>query len=526
MDIISLGSYYSYGYGFVLLPIFLLCGDAVMAYRIAVSINFLFLFLTFIYLIRIIRRLFPDESIPVELFSGLIILFPGNLFYAQMTMTEILLLFLYVLAGLLLLDYMKNNSKFVLCVLLITLMYSYMVHMRTIGILLSAVCVLVVHIWSKKGNKFHVLILAGMLLLLFAIERILKNWAFQSVYGNVGQELIQGNDYGGQMDKIRYIFTSKGLYDVIISVWGKVLYLGLSTYGLFYFGMAVVIKKIKEMAVAIKCHTEIAISQKFFLFVFLSVIAQILIATVYLLTLGEISDYTYGRYTELIIPFVMALGIVELWNQRKKSVIVFTGSMAVMQAICTLLVVRQIVDTGAETFHGFFMIGISYLYKEGNFNCNNFYRNAYFLCEALTIFVVLIAFWCRKSKKRYFFGAGIAILELVLAMRATTIFLNPLQKAVFRDIRIAEKAEALWKEGHQVIYFDDTFPVYVGILQFMERSMEIQVTKVSDAIGGSEKNMMADDVLILAFDSPNVQRWMELFSNVYTYGHFTLLYND
>ena len=59
----------------------------------------------------------------------------------------------------------------------------------------------------------------------------MKSWAFSSVYGNIGQELIRGNDYGGQIDKIKYIFTDKGIYDAAVSVLGKVLYLGLATYG-------------------------------------------------------------------------------------------------------------------------------------------------------------------------------------------------------------------------------------------------------------------------------------------------------
>ena len=71
------------------------------------GVNFLFLFLAFIFLVKVMRRLFPEKDIPVEMFSAAAILFPGNLFYAQMAMTEVLLLFLYILAGWLLLDYNK-----------------------------------------------------------------------------------------------------------------------------------------------------------------------------------------------------------------------------------------------------------------------------------------------------------------------------------------------------------------------------------------------------------------------------------
>ena len=200
--------------------------------------------------------------------------------------------------------------------------------------------------------------------------------------------------------------------------------------------------------------------------------------------------------------------------------------MAAIQAVCALLVARQITATGAETFHGFFMVGISYLYNEGGFDSWGFYRNAYLFSEALTGFVVMTFFYCQSHKKRHCFLTGIVVLELALAMRAAILFLNPLQKAAFRDIRIAEKIEALKDEGRQAVYVYDTFPVYAGILQFLERDMEIQVVGEDGLAAVLKKDMAARNVMIFAFDSGNIQKCKEVFSDSYTYGHFTLLYND
>lgn len=517
-NIVSLGSYYSYGYSIILLPVFLLCKEAGIAYRVAVGINFLFLFLAFVCLVRVIRKLFPDKNIPVEVFSVLAILFPGNLFYAQMTMTEILLVFIYILTGWLLLDYLNHNRKHTLCMLIMLLMYSYMVHMRTIGILLSTVGVLLFHMLSKKGKRQHIWMLAGILFLAFVIEHILKNRAIHNVYGNIEPGLIRGNDYEGQLDKIRYIFTIEGIYDAAISVWGKILYLGLATCGLFYWGAVSIVREVKEIVRRVKKRIEITVKQKFSLFILLSATAQILIATVYLLTLGEISDYTYGRYVELIIPFLTVYGAVELWQRKAGGIIAVTGIMAVIQFIGITLVVSQILKTGAETFHGFFMVGISYLYDEKNFNVIDFYRAAYLFCEAMTVLMVMIIFFCRNSKKRYYFLMTVVVAELVLSMKASRLFLSPLQKAAFRDGRMAEKIEAMQGEGYQVVYVDDAFPVYVGILQFGARGMDIQIIE--------EHNIAENYVTIFAFDSGNISKWARSFSHAYTYGHFTLLYND
>ena len=40
-NIVSLGSYYSFGYSLILTPVFLACSNAVTAYRTAVVINFI-----------------------------------------------------------------------------------------------------------------------------------------------------------------------------------------------------------------------------------------------------------------------------------------------------------------------------------------------------------------------------------------------------------------------------------------------------------------------------------------------------
>lgn len=47
-DVVSLGSYYSYGYSLILFPIFILCKNAVIAYRVAIAVNFFLLVMCFL----------------------------------------------------------------------------------------------------------------------------------------------------------------------------------------------------------------------------------------------------------------------------------------------------------------------------------------------------------------------------------------------------------------------------------------------------------------------------------------------
>ena len=47
-DIVSLGSYYSFGYTLILYPIFQIFQDSIVAYRAAVTVNFLLMILAYL----------------------------------------------------------------------------------------------------------------------------------------------------------------------------------------------------------------------------------------------------------------------------------------------------------------------------------------------------------------------------------------------------------------------------------------------------------------------------------------------
>lgn len=524
-DVNALAPYYSYGYSLILIPIFAFCRDAVMAYRIAVSINFLLLFLALIALAGIVKRMVPDKKMPIALLSVLTVLFPCNLFYTQMTLTEILIFALYIAAGSVLYHYLENNRLSTLILLMLILIYLYTVHMRTVGVLLAAMIVVTMHILFRGNRRWHILAALGVTLLLFAAADFLKQMAFVYVYAGINQELAAFNDYGGQMEKVRYILSLEGFYDLLISLAGKVLYLGLATWGLFYWGVYGLVRQALALLRNIKKRVSAEPQQFFAVFVLMTVAAQIVIATIYLLTLGEIGDYTYGRYSEMVIPFVMAWGFVVLWKERARIVWIATGGFALLQGLTTFLVVRQIIATGADNFQGYFLVGISYLYNEADFQVDSFYAAAYLFCELLTVMVTAMALFCRSHKKRQYLLAAFAVVELVLAMRADIIYLEPFKKAAFRDSRMVDKMQVLQEEGRRIIYMDQVSPPYVGILQFMGRDLDIQVMERREAVADYAEDITDEDILIFAFDDVFLEEWEDKYARKDVYGHFALLYD-
>ncbi len=524
-DVTALAPYYSYGYSLILIPIFVFCKDAVTAYRIAVSINFLFLFLAMVALAGTMKRMMPDKKMPIVLFSALTVLLPCNLFYTQMTLTEVFLVALYIAAGSVLYRYLENNRLSTLLLLMLILIYLYTVHMRTVGVLLAAMIVVTIHIFLRGDKRWHVLAALGAALALFAAADFLKQQAFVYVYGGINQELVAANDYSGQMEKIRSVLSLEGFYDLLISLAGKVLYLGLATWGLFYWGIYGMVRQAFALLRNIKKHVSAKPQQFFAVFVLLTVAAQIVIGTIYLLTLGEIGDYTYGRYSEMVIPFVMVWGFAVLWKERARFVWAATGGLALLQGLTTFLVVRQIIVTGADNFQGYFLVGISYLYNEADFQVDSFYAAAYLFCELLTVLVTAMALFCRSRKKRQYLLTAFAVVELVLAMRADIIYLEPFKKAAFRDSRMVDKMQTMQEEGRRIIYMDQVFPPYVGILQFMGRDLDIQVIGHRETVADYEGDITDEDILIFAFDDAFLEEWEDKYAQKDVYGHFALLYD-
>ena len=109
-EMVSLGSYYSYGYSLILFPIFKLCHNSVMAYRIAVTLNFILLGIAYFLLLFLANHLLKKrEKERIAFYAAIAVFYPSWLFFAQTTMVENVLMTVFVLITVLLYDYLENN---------------------------------------------------------------------------------------------------------------------------------------------------------------------------------------------------------------------------------------------------------------------------------------------------------------------------------------------------------------------------------------------------------------------------------
>lgn len=213
-------------------------------------------------------------------------------FYMQCTMTEAMLLFTFLLVSALFYRFLEKPGAVSACFLAVALVYLYTLHMRCVGTLAAGALTLLTLLFQKQNGKQKrsIALACIFLALLFVAAFLIKNGVIQRLYYKASAETMSYNDYSGQWEKVFYIFSPDGIRAFLAGTTAKLLYLGVSTFGLAYWGLWGIGKNAFRVLKRLwKRETEISGVDFFWLFLFLSVLAQILV-TVFIrseaLTLG------------------------------------------------------------------------------------------------------------------------------------------------------------------------------------------------------------------------------------------------
>ena len=534
-EIASLGSYYSFGYSLLLIPILLLVPDSVMAYRTAVGLNVVLLFLTLLLLIQIIQKLIPNrEKIYHVLFAGVAVFYPTWLFYMQTTLAEIVMVFSFSLVCWLFLKYVEQGKLYQLCLLILALFYLYIVHMRNVAVLIAAFLVFGMKlIKEKKINKqvicLIVLAIAGVL-----VANGLKELVQGTVYGNASEQALAGNDYAGQWHKIKSLFTLEGIEQFLVSLIGKIYYLGMASFGLFYFGIFYIGKKafltLKELFTKRQDGVEQSNNIQnghgyFYIFLLLSVIGVILINAIYTKGSGRIDAMLYGRYDEQILPVVMALGMYQLWKNsaKVKHCLMAVAGMVVSGLFMTAVIEKVVIDRQLTNIHGgYFIAGMSYLLKYISFEPENYFWKACLLSSVFILIFAVVMIAIRKVKGLEWLVLLLIGMEIMLGIGLSEQHVYHYNGTTYGNTQLAEIIAVKEEQGRRIVsYGNNGDDAFVSSIQFILR--DTKITLVSE----EEKDLLTDsDVVIISSKQKDVDFLNERYAECDAYGAFWLYYTD
>lgn len=524
-EMVSLGSYYSYGYSLILFPIFKLCHDSVMAYRIAVTLNFALLGAVYFMLLYLAKHLLKEhEKERAPFYAAIAVFYPSWLFFAQTTMVEIVLMAAFIFITVLLYNYLENNRMSTLIILILALVYIHFLHMRAIGVLIAGVVTLITYFFLQrgKGKQLLIFIVAGIAILIggFAVKEFVQ----ELLYGSSGADTLSINDYAGQFEKIAFIFTKEGCINLLCGLAGKILYIGLASFGIVYWGIWHAIEETVSLLKQWNRTGRKNAGRLIYLFALLALAGETLINAIYNIHPIRIDGVTYGRYHEFIVPVFMIMGIYKMTKTKR----LFRGTivLSIIQLLMVPMVLRCIQQYQLTNIHGYTMVGMSYLYQAEKFDVNHFYWKTYFFMTVLTI-VTAVIITLSKRKGRELVPVLMLVMEFLLSVKASAIYIDPSSLGAYRDTMIVDKIEELKQENdnRRIIYIKEDDSPFISIMQFMMRDEDIEMVPVKPCIEEYSGEIGVDDIIILKFDSNYTEETAKIYANHLLNGHFVIYYN-
>lgn len=500
-DVASLGYYYSFGYSLILAPLLWLFHDSVTAYRMAVFINMVLQCVSVGLLWGIFRRLYCPTDCDTEeerirkkqiVFAvGAAVFYPAWTFYMQMTLTEALLAFLYVFICyqfvLLLEDWKTRNVIMRILLLSIAFLYLHFVHMRTVGVVAAAVLVMVLYLWHKPEYWRFLLIVGAVLVIGTAIGVLIKGVVTESVYAAADEERLAVNDYTGKLRILKELLTFEGMKLFLQSCAGKLYYLGMASFGLFYPAAGVCIRRMAALLQRI-FHRDAAKENRtadwFGCFLLLTLLGQFLVVAVSVRGSWRLDSIIYGRYNEYLLPVFLGIGILELLNS--KHLWKTFGYSVALSAVLFVVTLWTALHSESTVMRGIFATGLNYLSKSTySYQVLPEFIKAY-LFGILLIAVLYGSIYLSRYLKQNICGmAVILLMELLLTICLCRKYTWTYNDSDYYDLKVYEYIVEYETEKPDmpVRYLYGGGTNYIDLIQFAMRDRRIEILQEQDESG-------------------------------------------
>lgn len=517
-EVVSLQSYYSFGYSILLWPFLACTRNPMLMYKSAVVLNIIIVYLHAVMLYQVTKELQEKEKQPHWLFCLMAACYPSLLFYMQFTLTESLLNFLFIVSIWALVKYSKTLKIGYGILFIVILTYSYFVHMRTVGILIAGILSVIVSVLcgaaTKQQRKRLLVVLAIIvvcgLVLIFCGNGI-KEGLQTNLYQNSDPQYLKVNDYGGQVGKIKALFTIGGMRDFLVSCVGKLFYLGVATFGTFYFGIWYLVKQVRKHPACF--------------YIVMAVIFTFGITAVFLMYGGRTDSYLYGRYNEIFVPIVVYFGLYEMTKSR------LLGRLALLITVLhggmTVLLVHAMAEANPRNYQGYFTVGFSYVLKERMLNVSDYVIYPYIAGSIVMLLLILVAgIFIRKKKLLVWYLALFVGLYGYTAASAGGKYLYDHSIDTADDMALAETVkEHLDQEDTVLFLLSNSDAHYMDILQFCLREHPLQVLSENSVEFGENNIENKADFVFTYKNSVQKEILKELYTNEKETYHFNLYFD-
>ena len=488
----SMGSYYSFGYSLLLAPILKLCRDGVLAYRIAVTVNILLQCICIGLLLGIFRRVYCTSAVcsreahekesHVVFAVGIALFYPVWGFYTQTTMAEALLVFIYICICYQFVLLFEKPKMIRIMLLLLSFLYLYFVHMRTVAAVSAGLAILLLYLWRIPEYRKFLIPCIIVLLVGVGCGVLIKKLVTGSVYAAADAAYLAVNDYAGQTNRLKKLLSPEGILKFLMSLAGKLYYLGMASYGLFY---AAVWHCMKRTYALIK-NSAGKLLDCFFLFLLLSMFGQVLVSSIYTSASGRLDGIVYGRYNEYLLPVYIGIGVLVLFESGH--LLRYFLTSAGISAGLFGVVIWNVLHSEATKMYGFHAAGLSYISDDiDSFQAVPEFCKAFFFGLFLMGFMTGCVAFARRNRQKLFTICPILLVEIALMLclnQKYTWYFNDIN---YQDLKIYEYIEDSGENGAingaSVSYLYSGGWQYIDLIQFAMQDESIAIVKEQDDSG-------------------------------------------
>lgn len=510
--------YYAWGYSIWLIPCISLLPTFALRYKAAILLNVSFLVISYILCSITGKKIFPkNNKLIIDLVSLVVILYPSNIIYSQFTWTESLLYLLMWIATYLVVSLEKEFSYKKFIFLVITLLYMYIVHSRTIGITIAGlICLLLILIKHKKKTRYFVLALA-IFILGYCFNNTIKGYQITEFWGNSSNADLNNVSINQQTFQ-QYASMIIGKFNSLLgSLGGKLIYLLVGTGLAFSIG---VIKILQELINNVKEKKWFERDLIYKLWCLLSIIFMWGICSLQMLNWIERKDIiVYSRYMEnalgpilfLCIMYLITCKKIARWSSVISIVVIMVGIRSVYWRISEA---NGRFNTVCSPIFGVF-------YEDRNYNIAEMFEYIFLMCCIALGIIIICSFIKNTNITAIIIITTFGVSFLSLANKGNDFVSRGRSETDMGIVTIAE--EIMTNYNQRDIYYVkdkdlDVYSFYAKYLQFMipEKTVNVIDKEELDNFNINDKSILvvnaASDVKMDNFSMEYETKMLQLFS--------------
>ena len=431
-DIMSNMAYYSFGYSFLLIPVFWLYRlglSMAVCYKVAIVLNVIMLDAAFLLALQVAEKWAPKINRYYRILCVLVItLYPNNIKQSNSAWTETCIYLLYWCILALAIKIFEKERIYDVIALILISFYVFTVHMRMIAVPIAVI--MVVALWffgnrkvpRQKKLKVGGIATGAFLLTLISVS-IIMVIVQNNIYNMQGSGAGVTNTFASSVANLVAFFNLDRFKDLMLGFLGKLYYQGIASYLFSFMGLGILFKKVyigfkrkRENPNGKMAYTQYYLS----ILILLSSIGSFMVSAIFMSDSfvkgvpqsARADRVIYGRYTEFLVSVLMLLAILYLGQIKNYSGLIM--SSMVCMVITSLAVQYQwnVISFYYNITGGSGESTISRYFLEG------YHNSAYYAAVAVMGIFGIICLVCMRTSS---IARGIARLAVVMIMIAVFV---------------------------------------------------------------------------------------------------------